>query len=109
MKPQDESPLPYAPHLRCLPRTKNGSNAPLRSPLTAASLQALRQEYTNTIAPARTLAAEALQLECMLNDLVNQAYGLTPEEIDLMWKTAPPRMPIPDSGGINQTLNLYGE
>jgi len=25
---------------------------------------------------------------------VNQAYGLTPEEIDLMWKTAPPRMPI---------------
>jgi len=64
-------------------------------PLTAASLQALRQEYTNTIAPARILAAEALQLECKLNDLVNQAYGLTPEEIDLMWKTAPPRMPIP--------------
>jgi len=64
-------------------------------PLTAAGLQALRHEYTNTIEPARTLAAEALQLECKLNDLVNEAYGLTPEEIDLMWKTAPPRMPIP--------------
>ena len=64
-------------------------------PLTAAGLQALRQEYTNTIEPARTLAAEALQLECRISDLVNEAYGLTPEEIDLMWKTAPPRMPIP--------------
>lgn len=63
-------------------------------PLTAAGLQALRQEYTNTIEPARTLAAEALQLECRISDLVNEAYGLTPEEIDLMWKTAPPRMPI---------------
>ena len=37
---------------------------------------------------------EALTLEHRLSDLVNQAYGLTPEEIDLMWKTAPPRMPI---------------
>jgi len=26
---------------------------------------------------------------------VNQAYGLTPEEVSLMWATAPPRMPIP--------------
>jgi hypothetical protein len=25
----------------------------------------------------------------------NQAYGLTPAEIELMWQTAPPRMPIP--------------
>jgi methylase of polypeptide subunit release factors len=64
-------------------------------PLTAAALQALRQEHATTIEPARSLAAEALQLECRINDLVNQAYGLTPEEIDLMWQTAPPRMPIP--------------
>ncbi len=39
-------------------------------------------------------AAEAQQHERRLADLVNQAYGLTPEEIDLMWKTAPPRMPV---------------
>jgi hypothetical protein len=64
-------------------------------PLSAAGLQALRQEYTTTIEPARALAAEAPKLERQINDLVNQAYGLTPEEIDLMWKTAPPRMPIP--------------
>ncbi len=66
-----------------------------KQPLTAAGLQALRDEYTRTILPARALAAEALQLERTLNDLVNQAYALTPEEITLMWQTAPPRMPIP--------------
>ena len=58
-------------------------------------VNALREEYTRTIEPARTLAAETLKLECALNDLVNQAYGLTPAEIALMWQTAPPRMPIP--------------
>ena len=64
-------------------------------PLTAAGLQALRTEYTRTIEPARTLAAEALKLERTLSDLVNQAYGLTPDEIALLWDTAPPRIPIP--------------
>jgi hypothetical protein len=34
------------------------------------------------------------QLEHRLSDLVNQAYQLTPDEIALLWKTAPPRMPI---------------
>jgi hypothetical protein len=63
-------------------------------PLTAAGVQGLRAEYARTIEPARALAAEALHLERSLNDLVNQAYGLTSEEIDLMWQTAPPRMPI---------------
>jgi hypothetical protein len=64
-------------------------------PLTAAGVHALRDEYTRTIEPARVLAAETLKLERTLSDLVNQAYGLTPAEIDLMWHTAPPRMPIP--------------
>lgn len=64
-------------------------------PLTAASLAALREEYARSIEPARTLAAEARKLEHELSDLVNQAYGLTAEEIALMWDTAPPRMPIP--------------
>ena len=62
---------------------------------TAAGVQGLRAECTRTLEPARTLAADALKLECTLSDLVNQAYGLTPPEIDLLWKTAPPRMPIP--------------
>jgi hypothetical protein len=55
----------------------------------------LRDEYTRTIEPALALAVETLKLKRTLSDLVNQAYALTPAEIDLMWKTAPPRMPIP--------------
>ena len=43
----------------------------------------------------RALVAETLKLERTLSHLLNQAYGLTQAEIDLMWKTAPPRMPIP--------------
>jgi hypothetical protein len=66
-------------------------------PLTAAGVQGLRA-HSRTIEPARTLAAETLNLERTLSELVNQAYGLTPAEIDLMWKTAPPRMPIPPPG-----------
>jgi hypothetical protein len=50
--------------------------------------------YIRTIEPARALAAETLKLERTLSDLVNQAYGLTPAEIELLWKTAPSRMPI---------------
>jgi hypothetical protein len=34
-------------------------------------------------------------LERTLSDLINQAYGLTTVEIELLWKTAPPRMPMP--------------
>jgi hypothetical protein len=41
----------------------------------------LRDEYTRTIAPAPALAAETLNLERTLSDLVNQAYALTPAEI----------------------------
>jgi hypothetical protein len=64
-------------------------------PLTAAGVQGLRAEYTRSIEPARSLAAETMELERTLSDLINQAYALTPAEIDLLWKTAPPRMPIP--------------
>ena len=64
-------------------------------PLTATGVQGLHEEYTRTIEPALALAAETLKLERTLSDLVNQAYALTPAEIDLVWRTAPPRMPIP--------------
>ena len=50
---------------------------------------------TRTIESARALAAETLTLERTLSDLVNQSYALTPAEIELMWQTAPPCMPIP--------------
>ncbi|MDS3860188.1 hypothetical protein RIF25_05155 [Thermosynechococcaceae cyanobacterium BACA0444] len=58
-------------------------------------LKELREAYQGYAPQIQAHNAEALTLEIQLSDLVNQAYGLTPEEIDLMWKTAPPRMPIP--------------
>jgi hypothetical protein len=54
----------------------------------------LCEERTRTFEPALALAAETLKLERTLSDLADQAYGLTSAEIDLMWKTVPPRMPI---------------
>jgi hypothetical protein len=62
--------------------------------LSVAEVTRLRQEYKTTIEPARHATAEALVLERRLSDLVNAAYGLTPDEVKLMWDTAPPRMPF---------------
>ena len=58
-----------------------------------AGLKELRSGYTDLATPIREARTEAAKLERRLSDLVNQAYGLTPEEIDLLWSTAPPRMP----------------
>jgi len=65
-----------------------------KNPLSSAGLKSLRDEYTRTIEPARDQAREALLLEHRLSDLVNEAYGLTPDEVALLWQTAPPRMPF---------------
>ncbi len=62
--------------------------------LSAADFSRLKQEHADTIEPARRAAAEALKLEHQISDLANEAYGLTPEEVALMWETAPPRMPF---------------
>ncbi|MEG4516563.1 MULTISPECIES: Eco57I restriction-modification methylase domain-containing protein [unclassified Microcoleus] len=91
-KLEDFSALSFADFVaeirKRMPKTKSSD------PLGVAGLKAVRETY-NEYAPAiQSRKAEALRLEHHLSDLVNQAYGLTPEEIDLMWKTAPPRMPI---------------
>jgi hypothetical protein len=65
-----------------------------KKPLSAAGLANLRHEYARTIEPACAIAAEALTLENQISNLVNEAYCLTPEEVALMWHTAPPRMPV---------------
>lgn len=67
---------------------------PRRRQLSAADVARLKREHAATVQPARNAAAEAQRLERRLSDLVNQAYGLTPEEVALMWATAPPRMPL---------------
>ena len=46
----------------------------------------------------RQRQAESLGLERSLADLVNQAYGLTPEDVELLWRTAPLRMPVGKPG-----------
>ena len=66
-----------------------------KQPLAAAHAPRAPRSDASTLKPARALAAETSKLERTLRDLVNQAYALTPAEIELMWKTAPPRMPIP--------------
>jgi hypothetical protein len=63
-----------------------------KKPLSVAGLQALKAEHARSVAPLQALAADARQLESRVAELVNEAYGLTPEEVDLMWRTAPPRM-----------------
>jgi hypothetical protein len=58
------------------------------------SLQrAVRSGYAEIATPVREGRAEAVKLERRLSDLVYRAYGLTLEEVDLLWSTAPPRMP----------------
>ena len=62
--------------------------------LTPAALRDLRAAFGQSAPAVRALEAESQTLERRLSDLVNAAYGLTPEEVDLMWRTAPPRMPV---------------
>jgi len=71
-----------------------------KKPLSLAGLKSLREEHARTIVPAQALAAEARALESRISDLVNEAYGLTPDEVRLMWETAPPRMPVAPPPGL---------
>jgi hypothetical protein len=69
-------------------------NLPRSRKLSAAQIADLKREHTATIEPARKVRADIFVLERKLSDLVNAAYGLTPDEVQLMWNTAPPRMPF---------------
>jgi polyhydroxyalkanoate synthesis regulator phasin len=62
--------------------------------LKPSALKALREGYQEQATPVQQQRTEAQQLERRLADLVNAAYGLTPAEVDLLWRTAPPRMPV---------------
>ena len=63
-------------------------------PLTPAEVAALREAYAEHAGPVRAAEAEKQRLEQRLAGLVNAAYGLTPQEVALLWRTAPPRMPV---------------
>ena len=67
---------------------------PKNTVLTPTRLQQLRAAFADTAEPARVLRTSALADERAVSDIVNRAYSLTPEEVALMWRTAPPRMPL---------------
>ncbi len=76
---------------------------PKKATLNAAAIAELKREHTATLAGGRVRRAEIFAIERKLSDLVNAAYGLTPEEVDLMWRTAPPRMPFTPTGLADAT------
>jgi len=71
---------------------------PKRVKLSAAKISELRREHADTLEPARQAHAQIFSLESRVSDLINNAYGLTPRDTALMWRTAPPRMPFTPSG-----------
>ena len=66
--------------------------------LSPAGLKALRHGYREQATPVQQRAATALGLERRISGLVNAAYQLTPEEVALLWRSAPPRMPVGAAG-----------
>lgn len=67
---------------------------PKKRKLTAGDIAELKREFTATVKPAQQQRAEITTLERGLFDLVYAAYGFTNDDVDLMWHTAPPRMPL---------------
>ncbi len=61
--------------------------------LTPAALTELISTHAHYASPAQHREAEIRNPERRLSDWVNQAYRLTDEESQLLWRTAPPRMP----------------
>lgn len=73
---------------------------PKRQAITPTKLRQLRDAFADTAEPARAARTAALNHERALSGIVNSAYGLTPEDVALMWRTAPPRMPLAPPPGI---------
>jgi hypothetical protein len=71
-------------------RKRRPKGTPRLTPKAITELTATHRHYTE---PERARAAAVRALERRLSDLVIQAYRLTDDEIDLLRRTAPPRMP----------------
>ena len=61
--------------------------------LTPAAIGELTDTHASYAGPMQQRAAEIRALEHRLSDLVNQAYRLSDDDIALIRRTAPPRMP----------------
>jgi hypothetical protein len=71
-------------------RKRRPKAAPRLTPKMITELTGIHQHYADA---ARPRAAQVRTLERQISDLVNRAYRLTEDEIELLWRTAPPRMP----------------
>jgi len=67
---------------------------PRRRNMTVREVAEVKAAHSETVAPITVRLNEAAQLERDLSAVVNAAYGLTPEDEMLIWRTAPPRMPV---------------
>jgi hypothetical protein len=82
-----------------------GCSPSAKHSLSSANPARPARPITRTIAPARALAAETLNPECLPNaecgvQNAECCDDLTPAEVALMWQTAPPRMPIPPTATL---------
>jgi hypothetical protein len=62
--------------------------------LTPAAKKLLSDEHARQVTQLKPLLAETRRLEIELQYLVFDLYGLTPEEVQLLRTTAPPRDPL---------------
>lgn len=89
-----QAPEHLPPRPRGNARREQRRRGSVHRPVCASRDFMQRAKHATTLGPARAAADEALTLERRLSDLVNAAYGRTPQEVELMWGTAPPRMPF---------------
>jgi len=71
---------------------------PKKQKLSVADVAAIKKAHADTVAPMAIRLNEAAAQERELSAVINAAYGITPEEEALIWRTAPPRMPIAAPG-----------
>jgi hypothetical protein len=64
-----------------------------RDPMGPREVGLLRNAHAEVAPRIASLRARAAGLERRLAQLVVRAYGLTADEVELMWATAPPRTP----------------
>lgn len=71
-----------------------------RGALKPAQSREIDEVWREFALPARQRLAKIDRLEAEIAGAVERAYGLTSEDVALMWRTAPPRMPGRQPPGI---------
>ncbi|UPT64483.1 MAG: Eco57I restriction-modification methylase domain-containing protein [Hyphomonadaceae bacterium JAD_PAG50586_4] len=74
------------------------ASLPKRRALSVADVGRLQREHSTSVEPSRLARTDVFTLERRVSEAVNAAYGITPEETQLMWRSAPPRMPFTPAG-----------